>query len=174
MVTLRCTRRLLRRLGTLEAVDAPVPTTTLGDWYCSHLLSRPEPLVMCMNERTLLAVLVRTDDFSDLPRRFRGEVASLLARIGVPPGDIIAEEYAMGTLGFAQPASRQVLGCLNEARIALSGKFGYSVAQSIRAAEDDLARRLYSPTRGRYPMELALELFAVRRLVTETSVAWAH
>ena len=37
MVVLRCTRKLLRRLRTTPAEDAPTSSTLLGDWYMNVL-----------------------------------------------------------------------------------------------------------------------------------------
>lgn len=59
MITIRCTQKLLRRV---HPTDEPRPSTTrLGDWYANLVFARPEQLVLCVSERTLLAVVVLLD-----------------------------------------------------------------------------------------------------------------
>ncbi len=57
MITLRCTSRVLNRLGAVPSSTAITPTNRLGDWYAGWVPLR-RPLVMFMNERSLLVVLV--------------------------------------------------------------------------------------------------------------------
>jgi hypothetical protein len=58
MFTLRCTRKLLKRLGTRPSSEAVEPSTVLGDWYANLLHLRPQQLVLAMSERRLLCVVV--------------------------------------------------------------------------------------------------------------------
>lgn len=159
MVNLRCTRRLLKRLAGAASAELSPATTVLGDWYCNLVYTRPEQLVLCMNERSLLVVLLPASDFGNVGRRFRSEVVSLLTRIGVPSVAVVAEERAMGELAFAPTASRTVLGCLNEAMFALSYELDEPRFGSIVEIEDYFADYIYSTTKYRHPKKLALELF---------------
>ncbi len=58
MFTLRCTRTLLKRLRAQPNASPPPPTTRLGDWYGNLLYTRPQQLVICVSERSLLPVVV--------------------------------------------------------------------------------------------------------------------
>ena len=160
MMTLRCTQKLLRRVGGTAKADTPPPTTVLGDWYANLLHTGPEQLVLCMNERSLLVVLLPARDFRNVGPRFRGQVASLLTRIGVPAPAVAAEEQGMSQLAFGPTANRKVLGCLNEAMFALSYELDSPRFDSIAALEDYFSEYIYSTTKYRRPKELALELFA--------------
>jgi hypothetical protein len=61
MMTLRCTRKLLGALRAPAAAE-PAPTSTvLGDWYANLYKARPGRVVLCLNERSLLTVLVEFD-----------------------------------------------------------------------------------------------------------------
>ncbi len=71
MVTLRCTQKLMRRLGVPVKVATHAPTTILGDWYANLIYARPRQIVLCMNERSLLLVLVAAQEGKSLPNRFR-------------------------------------------------------------------------------------------------------
>lgn len=115
MVTLRCTRRLFDRAGDFGKAETTPPTTVLGDWYANLIFARPQQLALCMNERSLLVVVLPARDFKNVAPRFRAQVVSLLTRIGVPAGDVAAEEKAMQEFRFGPTANRKVLGCLNQA-----------------------------------------------------------
>ena len=119
MFTLRCTRKLLRRLGTTPSSEFVAPTTVLGDWYANLLYTRPQQLVLAMNERSLLCVLVPASPGDQLGRRLREAVASLLPAIGVPEDRVAAELRAMETLSIGATASRAVLGCMTDATLQL-------------------------------------------------------
>jgi hypothetical protein len=58
MFTLRCTRKLLKRLGTKPSSEVVEPGTVLGDWYANLLHLRPQQPVPVMSERSLLCVVV--------------------------------------------------------------------------------------------------------------------
>jgi len=161
MVTLRCTKRLLRRIGVpAEGPTAP-PTTVLGDWYANLYHTRPQQLVLCVNERTLLAALIPARDAKTLGPRFRDRVLHLLTRLGVPPASVEAEARAMADVAFGPTASRRVLGCLNEAAYAVATEFELGRRTSAPDLELFLSENIYSLTGYRHPRELAIELFAV-------------
>jgi hypothetical protein len=52
MMTLRCTRKLLERVGVSAKAETAPPTTVLGDWYAKVVYASPQQLVLCMNEQT--------------------------------------------------------------------------------------------------------------------------
>jgi uncharacterized protein DUF6933 len=174
MVTLRCTQKLLRRLGVPTKVETPQPTTVLGDWYANLVYSRPHQLVLCLNERALLAVLVSAREGKSLGARFRVAAASLLERIGIPSPSVEAEAKAMSEVRFGPTSNRRVLGCLNEAAFAFPFKLSEDPPPSLAEVEDWLSKHLYSLTDGRYPREIALELFGVPRPSRGTTLARVH
>ena len=74
MITLRCTRKLLERLGIPPHTNGNVePTNALGDWYANLIRVGRESLVVAMSERSCLMVLLPARDIcrsiaSELPR----------------------------------------------------------------------------------------------------------
>jgi hypothetical protein len=114
MVTLRCTRKLLKRLPV--ATDPNVPSTTmLGDWYCEVLLTRAHHLVVCMSETSLLCTVVLYNDFRRDPRIIALTLAHLLLRNGFPEERVKKEVGEMSEVRFAPTVSRSVRGCPNDA-----------------------------------------------------------
>ncbi len=131
----------------------------LGDWYANLFYSRPQQLVLCMNERSLLVVIVPARDSNSLAPRFRDAAIAHLRRIGVPDAAVEAEARAMSELAFGPTASRRLLGCLNEAAFALSCEWERPRFSSLADLQMYFAEYIYSTTGYRRPGELALELF---------------
>ena len=174
MVTLRCTRKLLRRLRVSPSVETLPPTTVLGDWYANLLYMRPQQLVVCMNERSLLVGLVPARDGNSLGVRFREAVANHLLRIGVSPRMVEAEAREMADIGFGPTARRKILGCLREATFELTTELGWGRFSSLAEAEAYLSENIYSTTGYRHPRDLALELFEAAGIFSGGSAAKLH
>ena len=159
MFTLRCTRKLLRRLGAKPSSEVVEPSTVLGDWYANLLHLRPQQLVLAMNERTL-AVRAGAGSADRLAR------GALPHRGGRPAhGPRCDERAARGGMAAMEPmaigatASRAVLGCLNDAVFQLSHRRAPGV--SLRDLGLQLADNIYSLTDYQKPRHRALELFGV-------------
>src|SRR6266478_2045526 len=97
VLTVRCTRKLLRHLHADGHDGDPAATTRLGDWYGNLLFTRYMRLVICVSERSLLPVFVEAKDSSTFVVRFRAAVRSVLERIGVSPNSIDSELREMST-----------------------------------------------------------------------------
>lgn len=176
MFTLRCTRKLLRRLGARPSSEAITPTTLLGDWYANLLYRRPQQLVLAMNERSLLCVLVPAAPADRLGLRLRDAVADLLLGIGVPSPLVSAEMQAMEPMAVGATASHAVLGCMNDAVLCLDAfQAGLAGQVTLREVTLHLAENIYSLTHYHTPRLKALELFLasidVRRL---GEGSWLH
>jgi hypothetical protein len=160
--TLRCTRKLLRRIDETATSEAVSPTTVLGDWYANLLYMRPQQLVLAMNERTLLCALVPAAPAATVAKRLRLEVGGLLQDIGVPAPKVEAELAAMEHVTIGTTASRAVLGCMNDAVYQLGAcPRGARGELDLRAAALYLAENIYSLTDFARPWVRALELFGV-------------
>ena len=160
MFAVRCTRKLLSR-GTPRELPVPVPpTTVLGDWYANIVFTRPEQLVVCVAERTLLPVVVSAKDVKLLPERVARAAGTMLQEIGVSPGDIAEELSQMNAGYFAPTANRRVLGSLNEAIF----RFEYWYAEHPGLSLQQLAMRLAqvpcAPIGYAYPSEATVAAFA--------------
>jgi hypothetical protein len=137
---LRCTKKLLKRIGAAPE-DAPgAATTLLGDWYANIVFSKPQQLVVCISERTLLPVVVPARNVHGLHRRLCAQLEELLQIIGVPSVEIAHELAQMHEHRFAPTASKSALGSLNEAIFQLSWSLsGYPdrslLEHAIRLAE---------------------------------------
>ena len=160
MYTLRCTRKLLRRLGETPSSASIAPSTVLGDWYANLLYTRPQQLVLAMNERSLLCVLVPAREIGQLGPRLSDAVSGLLLAIGVPAGAVQSEAQAMDQMAIGATASRAVLGCMNDALFQLRAYPRERAGElDLRDAELYLAENIYSLTDYEPPWRRAHDLF---------------
>lgn len=116
MVTLRCTAKLLDRLGVRHDADSDAtPGNALGDWYANLIRVGREQLVVVMNERTYLTLVLPARGIRDSihPGIVRA-LAELLRELAVPEAAIQREIGQMHPMAFARTASRSVVGAMNE------------------------------------------------------------
>jgi len=113
MVTLRCTQKLLRRLG-VEPRSAGMPTTVLGDWYGTLIVARPAHLVLSVSEVTLLPVVFAAAPLSGLVPRFRDAVGGVLRALRVADDALDREMLEMADVTVSATSNRRVLGSMND------------------------------------------------------------
>ena len=114
MFTLRCTQKLLRRGLTESSGSSQAASTLLGDWYANILFVRPQQLVLCVSERTLLPVVLPAKASDTLVTRLPEATADVLAALSVSPAAVQAEHQAMQVARIGRTSSKRVLGSLNE------------------------------------------------------------
>lgn len=115
MVTLRCTRKLLTKLGVDKPGEPGPPTARLGDWYGTILYTRPAHFLVFMSEVSLLTLVLEARDLRTMVPRFLRMLAEFLATLGIPNANIDEELGRMNPVMFGPTASRRTLGVLNQA-----------------------------------------------------------
>lgn len=121
MITLRCTQKLLRRLGIAnpEAVSTP-PTCALGNWYANLIYIGRAQMVMATSARSLLTVLLPAADLrKSLAVNLADMTCLLLQEIGIDPDCAAREAAAMQPALNARTESRSVLASMNDFALAL-------------------------------------------------------
>ena len=158
MVTIRCTQKLLRRM---RATDVAAPSTTLlGDWCANILFSRPEQLVLCVSERTLLPVVVPARPAAELGLRLAAGLGRVLAALDVPDPRIAIELREMSAVAFARTQKRSVLGSLNDLMFQLTLYLHDRPEFSLFQASLKLGRTPLSAIGQDCPDRLTKSLFA--------------
>jgi hypothetical protein len=111
---LRCTKRLLDRIGGPTAPEPePSSTTRLGDYYANFIIIRRQQLVLAVSGITLLPVLLPAAPFKTVPSRLVDAVAEMLHALGTERQKIASEVSAMrDECLVAKTNSRQVLGSM--------------------------------------------------------------
>jgi len=83
MTTLRCTGKLMKRLGIRKPGEIPPPENVLGDWFANILYTRHGHYVLLVSERSLLPILTTARDLDNLVSRFMRQ----LGEVKVPGTD---------------------------------------------------------------------------------------
>ncbi len=166
MFTLRCTKRLTKRLGSSLSEATTAPTTRLGDWYANLIHVGRIQVVLAVSERTFLPVVVAAAPISGLVPRLRHAICQILGAIGVTTADIETEDTEMAKVAYGKTASRQVTGVMVDFAHALSfyldptcGIVPNPVDLAVKLSETPLSP-LYKTTIT--PNRATLALFAAR------------
>jgi len=161
-VSLRCTRRLLKRLRENPLESLPAPNNRLGDWYANVLNIGRHRLVLATSERCLLSVVVPIKDGPRLRHRIQDSAFELLIRIGIPTGTAASEVEGMHAMPFGTTANRSVLGSMHDFAIAADHYFrSDSPVVYLSELELFLATTPCGPLEYRYPSEVAREALGV-------------
>jgi hypothetical protein len=126
VLTIRCTRKLLKRLGAEAIVDPPSPTNRLGNWYAKLVFVRHVPLIICISERSLLPVIVQARGAASFSARFRDAARSVLQGIGAGP-DWWVHLFAEGLL----PRQKLKVGHLLEVEAGRVGRLARRIGGSF-------------------------------------------
>lgn len=160
MSTLRCTRALLKRLKVHPEPSPPASTTRLGDWYCNLLHTRPQQLILCASEKTLLPVLLFARGTEPLAVRLTAGVGDVLRAIGIPEPVVETELAAMSDSAISTTASRRVLGSMNDFASMLETHLAHGdtlIEAALRLAESPC-----SPIDMESPRVATIELLSKR------------
>jgi hypothetical protein len=130
MIVLRCTSKLLARVGPAVA-DPPPSTARLGDWYAKPFSVAQRRFVVVLSGPSRLPVFLPLRGAADLPRTFADALRPVL--LGLGPGlaqDAIEREVAESRPAVvARTDSKSVLGSVNEAAF---------IAQHVLRSEPDV------------------------------------
>jgi len=160
MLTLRCTQKLLARGLEIGSGVERLPTALLGDWYANVLTRKPQHLVLCISERTLLPVILPARDAKSLPRRLSDAVCVVLCHLGIESAAIERERAEMGTVQVGRTASRSVLGSLNDFMFQLQVGLDVSAERSLVEQSLWLAETPCKPLEYASPDRATQALFA--------------
>ena len=113
MVAIRCTKKLLARVGAPQEVTEPT-TTVLGDWYAEPVNIGHQRLVLFISEHSRLPVLMAGRDLKHLAANFPDALAAVLWGLGIDAAAIRREGEATREAMIAKSNSRSHLGTLND------------------------------------------------------------
>jgi hypothetical protein len=114
MFTLRCTPKLLKRLGLKGPLEAPPADTALGDWYANVFYLERRPLILATSEKSLLSVVLPARDLDGIQSHLMNAVRETLLRIGAPRPSVDRELHLMAEMAYGSTRSKSVLGSMND------------------------------------------------------------
>lgn len=166
MLVLRCTKKLLARLGGPNAnVGDDVATTTkMGEWTANLFFIGRQQLVLAVNNRTLLPVLMSIAPAKTFHPRFVEAAGEMLMALGIDRGKVLAEMSAMSECILGATSDRRVLGTINDFGRMLDA---YVDGRPLPEIALHLAQAPCSPIGMERPKDEARKLFsgAMLRLV---------
>ena len=108
MVAIRCTKKLLARVGSPKEVTEPA-TTILGDWYAQPLNIGHQRLVLLISEHSRLPVMMAGRDLKHLAANFPDALAAVLWGLGIDAAAVQREVEATSEALVATTNSRSHL-----------------------------------------------------------------
>lgn len=160
MFTLRCTQKLLHRgLAETAGADTP-PATLLGDWYANVLVARPQHLVLCISERTLLPLVVPAKNIQQLPLRLEQALGPMLAALCIEAPAVARELAAMQSPRIGRTASKRTLGSLNELMFLLESQLAWHPTLTLLEHSLRLADTPMKGVEHSFPDRATTALFA--------------
>jgi hypothetical protein len=162
MVVLRCTQKLLARLGQSGDVPAVESTTRLGDWYGNILRIGARQHLLFISQHSRLPVILSIRDARRLTTLFPEAVCDRLAVIGVPAAAIAEERRQMSEIVFARTQNRSLLGTMNDFAFMAQGiDRSPSAAETAEELMRFLARTPILPLQGARPIDLTRTAFGI-------------
>ena len=164
MLVLRCTQKLLKRSPepVQQRQDGLVPT--LGDWHANLIRLAKSPIVLCVNDISLLGVLVPGRDFPNFVTAFQNRLASRLERMGLATNTILEERAAMEIVQIQPSNSRSVLASMNDfvhhLKWRAGNHFDFSEADAL---EEMLSEAPMGALKFQYAVEVAAAAFGQSR-----------
>jgi hypothetical protein len=161
MVTIRCTRKLLKLMDGPIVEEPPAPSNVLGDWYANLIPTAAGNLIIFASEKTLLSVAIPAEQISQLTSLFVARVYNLLRMLEIPEPVVERELHWYRDIRLAKTSSRSVLGSLNEIALyyqTIPEQLSEQTRLSLSEAELELSKLLHSPLNYRRPVEVARDL----------------
>ncbi len=113
MVALRCTKKLLARIGPPSLVSEPT-TTLLGDWYAQPLAIGHQRLVLLISEHSRLPVIMPGRDLKHLATNFPDALARVLLALDIDASAVAREVRETRAAVIAATNNRSLLGTLTD------------------------------------------------------------
>jgi hypothetical protein len=133
----------------------------LGNWHANLVYLAKSPIVLCVNDISLLAILVPGRDFPNFVSAFQNRLAGRLRRMSLAIDTISAERAAMEIVQIQPSNSRSVLASMNDFVRHLKWRsrnhFDFSEADTL---EDMLSETPMGALKYQYAVEVAAAAFS--------------
>lgn len=182
MLIIRCTRKLLARIGPPISTCA-FSTTRLGDWYAQPLAVGDRRYVLLASQHSRLPVLMPGRDLKHLAHNFPEALFPVLQALDLPRAAIVAEIAETRTVVITTTNSRSLLGTLNDFSFLLKAYLRDRPDADLLEAALWLSRTPVGPLKHETPErvtrhllsgELAIRPVAGVGAASAASVKWLH
>lgn len=160
MVAIRCTKKLLARIGAPSPVIEP-SSTILGDWYARPVAVGHQRLILLISEHSRLPVILPARDVKHLARNFPDALARVLLGLGIETSAAEREVEATRDAVIAKTESRSLLGTLNDFSFMLQWQLPDRPNLDLAQAALDLSHTPVRPLgRAGFPDRVTRKLLA--------------
>ena len=162
MLVLRCTQKLLKKSPGPPSGQSDALVPTLGNWHANLIRLANSPIVLCVNDVSLLPILIPGKNFPHFVSAFRERLAGRLGRIGLPHDRISVEQAAMEIVQVQPTNNRSVLGSMNDLVRHLKWRMGtHFDFREANQLEDMLSEIPMGSLKYEYPIEVAAAAFGL-------------
>jgi hypothetical protein len=158
LFTFRCTRKLIKALGSELDASPPLPTTRLGDWYGNTFNPGHKRYMIFTSELSLLSVVLPLRERKSLLPSFRSRLAKLLDAFGVYEDQIEDELGEMEEFSISTTSSRSILASMRDLQINADYYVWQFPDASLLDLEIRLAQIPCGPLDMAFPSEVAIGL----------------
>ena len=134
----------------------------LGSWHANLIRLAHSPIVLCVNDISLLAILLPGRDFPNLVSAFRNRLTQRLMRMGLSQETILVENAAMEIVQIQPSNNRSTLASMNDfvrnLRWEVGDHFNFVEANAL---EDMLSEMPLGALKYQYSVEVAAGLFSL-------------
>ena len=113
MVVIRCTQKMLKRVGPPDR-EPPTSTTRLGDWSANLVGVGRQRFVLLVADRTRLPILLPARDLKSIRVPLVDALAHVLLSLNVAAPSVRRELAEMRDGAFATTNNRSVLDTMND------------------------------------------------------------
>lgn len=164
MVQIKCTRKLFTRIGVKPGSATVGKNPILGDWHANIIPVWGGEIIICLNEGSLLTVVLPATAATDLGAEIRYRAFGIIERLNVPARFAEAVEAEFERIIIVKADNRAMLGRLNQVALYVEGKIDMKrMKQTQREAEDFLTRWLHGPPPYRRPMDVLHDLIVTHK-----------
>ena len=151
----------MKNLGPVSGLqDCLVPT--LGTWHANLIYVARSPLVLCVNDRSLLSVIVPGRQFPNILSAITARIGERLRRMGLSEELLLQEQAAMKGVEVRPTNSKSVLGSMNDFVHALQWRGrDWGGTEALDELEDILSATPMGALNYQYPIEVAYQVFGI-------------
>ena len=157
MLVLRCTRKLLNRVGS-PVSNPPASTTRLGDWYAKPFPVAQKRFVLLMSAESRLPVVMPGRNVASLAANFPMVLSEVLQSLEFSPEVIEREIRESCDIIIAATKSRSMIGSLNDFALMSQHCLRERPFDDLIELSTWLARTPMAIFGWKYPVEVAQEL----------------
>lgn len=161
MIKLKCTKKLLYRLGETPTEMPSDIGQVLGDWVGNIIPIMGGELLVLLNEQCLLTIVLKPSVISDLRTAFSDRVILLLENLEIPEAFIREVNSEISVISIGRTDSQRMLALLRDASYYYKDAVDFIPPDKIRnqiEMELHMADWLYGPPPYQRPIDLLHKL----------------